>query len=86
MFPDIAEALALGHWGRGDTMSALITAEWYMRRMPDWGRPFEFASQLMQQAGRPEEARDTVGGERPAGGLCVRREGGQAALPSTQGG
>ena len=68
MFPDVAEALALGHWGRGDTMSALITAEWYMRRLPDWGRPFEFASQLLQQAGRPEEARDTVRGERrPAG-------------------
>jgi hypothetical protein len=66
MFPDVAEALALGHWGRGDTLSALITAEWYLRRMPGWGRPFEFVSRLMQQAGRPEEARDTVSAACPA--------------------
>ena len=61
MYPDVCEGLALKHWDRGDTMSALITAEWYMRKLPGWGRPFEFGYQLMQKAGRPEEARDTVG-------------------------
>jgi hypothetical protein len=62
MFPDVAEALALAHLSRGDTMSALITGEWYMRRgqFPEWGRPYEFNSWLMKEVGRPEESRDVV--------------------------
>jgi hypothetical protein len=32
MFPDVAEALALGHLGRGDVTSALVAAEWCARR------------------------------------------------------
>lgn len=60
MFPDVAERLALAHLGKEDTMSALITGEWYMRNshFPGWGRPFEFNSQLMARVGRQEEARD----------------------------
>ena len=43
-------------------MSALITAEWYMRKnhFPGWARPFEFNAQLYDSIGRHEEARDGV--------------------------
>ena len=60
MFPDVCEALATAHITRGDTMSGLITAEWYMRQghFPEWGRPYEFACGLLKEAGRPEESRD----------------------------
>lgn len=60
MYPDVCEALAMAHIGRGDTMSGLITAEWYMRQgnFPDWGRPYEFACGLLKENGRPEESRD----------------------------
>ena len=49
---------------RGDRMSALITAEWYMRKnhFPGWARPFEFNAQLYDSIGRHEEARDGVSG------------------------
>ncbi|KAI3431528.1 hypothetical protein D9Q98_004578 [Chlorella vulgaris] len=62
MFPDVAERLALGHLAKGDSMSALITGEWYMRssQFPGWGRPYEFNSQLMARMGRAEEARDVA--------------------------
>ncbi len=58
--PDVCETLALAHIKKGDTMSALITAEWYMRQgnFPEWGRPYEFASGLLAEHGRPEESRD----------------------------
>lgn len=41
--------------------------EWYMRNshFPGWGRPFEFASQLMARVGRAEESRDVVSGGGP---------------------
>lgn len=60
MYTDVAESLTAAHLSRGDTMSALITAEWYMRasHFPGWGRPFEYASQVMKGVGRDEEARD----------------------------
>ena len=47
---------------RRDRMSALITAEWYMRKnhFPGWARPFEFNAQLYDSIGRHEEARDGV--------------------------
>ncbi|KAL4422026.1 hypothetical protein ABPG77_005456 [Micractinium sp. CCAP 211/92] len=62
MFPDVAERLVQAHLDKGDTMSALITGEWYMRNshFPGWGRPFEFASQLMARVGRGEESRDVA--------------------------
>lgn len=62
MFPDVAERLVQAHLDKGDTMSALITGEWYMRNshFPGWGRPFEFASQLMARVGRAEESRDVA--------------------------
>ena len=43
-------------------MSALITAEWYMRKnhFPGWARPFEFNAHLYDSIGRHEEARDGV--------------------------
>ena len=43
-------------------MSALITAEWYMRKnhFPGWARPFEFNALLYDSIGRHEEARDGV--------------------------
>ncbi|KAL4545571.1 hypothetical protein Ndes2526B_g00234 [Nannochloris sp. 'desiccata'] len=58
--PAICETLALAHLKKGDTMSGLITAEWYMRQgnFPDWGRPYEFACGLLAEHGRPEESRD----------------------------
>lgn len=58
--PAICESLALAHLRKGDTMSGLITAEWYMRQgnFPDWGRPYEFACGLLAEHGRPEESRD----------------------------
>lgn len=60
MFCDVSEALALNHKNKGDAMSALITAEWYMRpgNFPDWARPYEFTSELLREIDRTEEARD----------------------------
>lgn len=62
MFPDVVEALTAVHLSKEDTMSALITSEWYMKgsHFPNWGRPYEFASQLMDKVGRGEEARDVA--------------------------
>ncbi|KAL4440277.1 hypothetical protein ABPG75_003278 [Micractinium tetrahymenae] len=62
MFPDVAERLVQAHLDKGDTMSALITSEWYMRNshFPGWGRPYEYASQLMARVGRAEESRDVA--------------------------
>jgi hypothetical protein len=28
MYPDVVEALAMGHLAKGDSMSALVTGEW----------------------------------------------------------
>lgn len=61
MFPDISESLAMGHLKRGDTTSALVASEWYMRNnhFPGWARPYEFAAELFVKIGkRDEEARD----------------------------
>lgn len=60
MFPDICERLATAHAAKGDSMSALITAEWYMRQgnFPNWGRPYEFVCMLLESTGRFEERRD----------------------------
>ena len=64
MFPDVAERLVGNHLSKDDTMSALITAEWYMRKknFVGWGRPYEFNALLYQRLGRREEARDSVSG------------------------
>ena len=60
VFPDVAERLIARHLGRGDTMSALITGEWYSRKgaFPGWGRPYEAAARVYASLGRDEEARD----------------------------
>lgn len=62
MYPDVAERLVRNHLSKDDTMSALITAEWYMRKknFVGWGRPYEFNALLYQRLGRREEARDSV--------------------------
>lgn len=51
MFPDVCEALALGHLARGDQTSAMVASEWSMRNnhFPGWGRPYEFAFELLQK-------------------------------------
>lgn len=53
MFPDVCEALALGHLSRGDQTSAMVASEWSMRNnhFPGWGRPYEFACELLQKVG-----------------------------------
>lgn len=54
--------------------SALVASEWYMRNgfFPGWGRPYEFASELLGRlGGRDDEARDMarwVGRVAAAGG------------------
>ena len=62
MYPDIVEQLVANHLNKGDSMSALITSEWYMRpkHFPTWGRPYEFTAGLYKQLGRLEESRDSV--------------------------
>lgn len=62
MYPDVVEQLVANHLDKGDSMSALITAEWYMRpkHFPGWGQPYEFAAGLYRQLGRLEESRDSV--------------------------
>jgi len=59
MFPDVSEQLSLGHLGRGDTTSAMVASEWYMRNnhFPGWGRPYEFAAELFNKVGKREEER-----------------------------
>ncbi|GBF98503.1 hypothetical protein Rsub_11494 [Raphidocelis subcapitata] len=61
MYPDVSEALSLGHLARGDVTSALVAAEWYMRNnhFPGWGRPYEFAAELYKKT-REEECRDVA--------------------------
>jgi hypothetical protein len=51
MFPDVAEALSLGHLARGDATSAMVAGEWYMRNghFPGWARPYEFCADLYRQ-------------------------------------
>jgi hypothetical protein len=53
MFPDVCEALSLGHLARGDATSAMVASEWYMRNthFPGWARPYEFASELFRKVG-----------------------------------
>lgn len=61
MFLDVSEALVQAHFDKGDQMSALITAEWYMRdgQFPNWGKPYEYVSDLMiGKLQRQEEGRD----------------------------
>ena len=60
IFPDVAERLIARHLAKGDTMSALITGEWYSRKgaFPGWGRPYEAAARVYSSLGRSEEARD----------------------------
>ena len=60
MFCDVSEHLVQAHLDKGDNMSALITAEWYMRdgNFPHWGRPYEYVFDLMSKLGRQEEGRD----------------------------
>lgn len=62
MYPDIVEQLVANHLDKGDSMSALITSEWYMRpkHFSGWGRPYEFTAGLYRQLGRLEESRDSV--------------------------
>lgn len=62
MYADVVEQLVANHLDKGDEMSALITAEWYMRpkHFPGWGRPYEFAAGMYQRLGRMEECRDSV--------------------------
>lgn len=57
-FPDVCESLIQTHLDKGDTMSAMITADWYAGRFPHWGSPHVFSSKLYRQLGRLEEARD----------------------------
>lgn len=61
MFLDVSEALVQAHFEKNDPMSALITAEWYMRdgQFPNWGKPYEYVSDLMiDRLNRQEEGRD----------------------------
>lgn len=60
MFPDVCEALSQSHIQKGDTTSALVASEWYMRNgyFPGWARPYEFAGELLTSLDRGEEARD----------------------------
>lgn len=61
MFLDVSEALVQAHFDKNDSMSALITAEWYMRdgQFPNWGKPYEYVSDLMiHRLHRKEEGRD----------------------------
>ena len=62
MYADVVEQLVANHLQKDDNMSALITAEWYMRpkHFPGWGRPYEFAAGLYRRLGRMEESRDSV--------------------------
>jgi hypothetical protein len=59
-FPDVAERLIARHLAKPDTMSALITGEWYMRKgaFPGWARPYESVARVYASLGRREEARD----------------------------
>lgn len=57
-FPDVCESLVQHHLDKGDTMSAMITVDWYAGRFPHWGSPHVFSAKLYQRLGRLEEARD----------------------------
>jgi hypothetical protein len=59
-FPDVAERLITRHLAKPDTMSALITGEWYSRKgsFPGWARPYEAVARVYASLGRGEEARD----------------------------
>ena len=49
LFPDVFERLAMRHFENGDSISALVTGEYYAskKHFPGFGRPFVFNAELM---------------------------------------
>lgn len=57
-FPDVMEGLARGHLAKGDTTSALVTAEWMCGHMPNWGYAPAMHANMLKELNRLDEARD----------------------------
>ncbi|KAM3316999.1 hypothetical protein ACQJBY_034901 [Aegilops geniculata] len=61
LFPDILERKASRHLEKGDSVSALITSEFYTRdQFPGFGRPFVFNSEVQKRIGRTSEAKESA--------------------------
>ncbi|TVU48654.1 hypothetical protein EJB05_08296 [Eragrostis curvula] len=61
LFPDVLERKTLKHFEKGDSVSALITSEFYTRdQFPGFGRPFVFNSEILKRVGRVSEAKDSA--------------------------
>jgi|AntAceMinimDraft_12_1070368.scaffolds.fasta_scaffold66966_1 hypothetical protein len=61
-FPAVMRDMALGHEGKGDVLSALITAEWFGNdsAFRGWGSAQAFNARMLARHGRREEARDAA--------------------------
>jgi hypothetical protein len=57
-FPDAMEALAQRHLEKKDEMSAFVTCDLYKSTFGLWGRPHWYLSNVYDDLGRTEEARD----------------------------
>jgi hypothetical protein len=57
-FPDAMEALAQKHLEKKDEMSAFVTCDLYKSTFGLWGRPHWYLSNVYDDLGRTEEARD----------------------------
>ena len=57
-FPDAMEALTQKHLDKHDEMSAFVTCDLYKSTFGAWGRPHWYLSNVYDDLGRAEEARD----------------------------
>ncbi|KZV22109.1 hypothetical protein F511_11637 [Dorcoceras hygrometricum] len=62
LFPDILERKIKHHLDKGDTVSALVTSEFYTKKehFPGFGRPFVFNAETLRKVGRNSEAKDSA--------------------------
>ncbi|XP_075514892.1 protein IN CHLOROPLAST ATPASE BIOGENESIS, chloroplastic-like [Primulina tabacum] len=62
LFPDILERKMKHHLDKGDTVSALVTAEFYTKKehFPGFGRPFVYNAEILRKVGRNSEAKDSA--------------------------
>mmetsp|Transcript_11039 Transcript_11039/g.15020 ORF Transcript_11039/g.15020 Transcript_11039/m.15020 type:complete len:395 (+) Transcript_11039:103-1287(+) len=56
--PSAMQQLVAAHQAKGDTESALITAEWMQGHMSEWGFGAAFLALMLRDLGRMDEARD----------------------------
>ncbi|XP_038723009.1 protein IN CHLOROPLAST ATPASE BIOGENESIS, chloroplastic-like isoform X2 [Tripterygium wilfordii] len=64
LFPDVLERKVIGHFEKGDRVSAMVTGEFYARKehFSGFARPFAFNAEVLLKVGRKLEAKDAARG------------------------